>query len=721
MALSRVCATYREIVTASVLRFVLTIQMFRSHPMLNLSPASSLRCPRRSLNMTTNNIGSTNFVPLAPPAASKSSTQQRFTWSTWLSPKIARPRPHHRRDNDDMDDDSPRRSRQQQQRPRRASFDEPIQNTRSVDNEDSSAIMSSWGSDNTWDDSRSSDQQQRSPRSTTNQSQSLLTSFLLHLNGLLPEYCNHLSHASDITSSDGASRAIRVLEKGGKTLSLSEHLSPSKTVAQLQSSSPITPSSSANTGVSSAPSSPLSLFKRNTPATQLTPKSDSANSPFQNIQQWLSPASSPKSRRDNRINEKNVPHLPGIPRSAPSSPYSGNPILFGQGLATTRRNSVAESEWERFISPFLMLAGAEVLYGRMEHVIDPESQTRFESGETFVGSGGKRNMDDSRKKSNDKHDNEVKSGRNDDQQTHLASAKSMITSFFDGLRRSILVNTDNETTNHSDDTAHPLRPIPSSNSLDRAYSAYEKKPTLVKFAMQHLSPRSVPINVGLEQQKEENESLLLVSSYDPTKRGSRRLISMYRQIREELIIVSEYLVDPVLGARSNGNEDGPRGLSRQYPPPRKLPPPPLHIDQPTSITSSSDLASRIRLNPSCSQSGNEGVPPEDEQLSLPSADDLRERAALSLRQTLDAIIEFTDARCVLIRLHAELCTMSSQNNDTGKRCAVLSEQCNSVRSSIPDWASLDESMVKLLLARLEREVKAMELALITVKQMSDCK
>jgi hypothetical protein len=196
---------------------------------------------------------------------------------------------------------------------------------------------------------------------------------------------------------------------------------------------------------------------------------------------------------------------------------------------------------------------------------------------------------------------------------------------------------------------------------------------------------------------------------------------MYRQIREELIIVSEYLVDPVLGARSNGNEDGPRGLSRQYPPPRKLPPPPLHIDQPTSITSSSDLASRIRLNPSCSQSGNEGVPPEDEQLSLPSADDLRERAALSLRQTLDAIIEFTDARCVLIRLHAELCTMSSQNNETGKRCAVLSEQCNSVRSSIPDWASLDESMVKLLLARLEREVKAMELALITVKQMSDCK
>eukprot|EP01082_Thalassiosira_pseudonana_P003540 g3605.t1 g3605 contig12:2408768-2410531(+) len=579
--------------------------------------------------MTTNNIGSTNFVPLAPPAASKSSTQQRFTWSTWLSPKIARPRPQHRRDNDDMDDDSPRRSRQQQQRPRRASFDEPIQNTRSVDNEDSSAIMSSWGSDNTWDDSRSSDQQQRSPRSTTNQSQSLLTSFLLHLNGLLPEYCNHLSHASDITSSDGASRAIRVLEKGGKTLSLSEHLSPSKTVAQLQSSSPTTPSSSANTGVSSAPSSPLSLFKRNTPATQLTPKSDSANSPFQNIQQWLSPASSPKSRRDNRINEKNVPHLPGIPRSAPSSPYSGNPILFGQGLATTRRNSVAESEWERFISPFLMLAGAEVLYGRMEHVIDPESQTRFESGETFVGSGGKRNMDDSREKSNDKHGNEVKSDRNDDQQTHLASAKSMITSFFDGLRRSILVNTDNETTNHSDDTAHPLRPIPSSNSLDRAYSGYEKKPTLVKFAMQHLSPRSVPINVGLEQQKEENESLLLVSSYDPTKRGSRRLISMYRQIREELIIVSEYLVDPVLGARSNGNEDGPRGLSRQYPPPRKLPPPPLHIDQPTSITSSSDLASRIRLNPSCSQSGNEGVPPEDEQMSLPSADDLRESCVVT--------------------------------------------------------------------------------------------
>ena len=131
---------------------------------------------------------------------------------------------------------------QRLQRPRRASFDNNHQragriylsksDTHSI--ESARGIMSlltmsrSSDDDDKNDDDdytttieeRSSSQRQHSSSSSNNNNHSLLTTFLLHLNSLLPEYCEHLSSTSSDTlqSIHNASKAVAVLERGAKTL-----------------------------------------------------------------------------------------------------------------------------------------------------------------------------------------------------------------------------------------------------------------------------------------------------------------------------------------------------------------------------------------------------------------------------------------------------------------------------------------------------------------------
>jgi hypothetical protein len=172
-----------------------------------------------------------------------------------------------------------------------------------------------------------------------NTQSSLLTAILFSLNELLPQYCNHLFTAADMGPSNGAAKAIEVLEEGSAKLckrSPSKRENPmSRSLVSAQTHSPTF--------------SPSQFLK------QLSTGSRSPNK-----HHFLTPAPTRRSLQESSGSG---------PRSAPSSPS-----YFNQGMSRTTL-----TEWERFVSPFLMLAAAEVLYGRMEHVIDPASQHEFEA------------------------------------------------------------------------------------------------------------------------------------------------------------------------------------------------------------------------------------------------------------------------------------------------------------------------------------------------------
>ncbi|KAL7468707.1 hypothetical protein ACHAXS_008939 [Conticribra weissflogii] len=155
-------------------------------------------------------------------AQSETSGNSRFF--AWLSPKPNRPQNRSRYDESDRELFS-------RQRSRRASFDETrrqaFQKSRQrgsyggSNNQDSSEardsgensplILSSFSADPTFDEGNTATKKS----SSQPQTQSILTVLLLHLNELLPEYCEHLSTATSTSCCNGASKAIQVLEKRG--------------------------------------------------------------------------------------------------------------------------------------------------------------------------------------------------------------------------------------------------------------------------------------------------------------------------------------------------------------------------------------------------------------------------------------------------------------------------------------------------------------------------
>ena len=306
------------------------------------------------------NTIATYSIPLASPApqppvlrAEKSTAPVTVTWKEWLTPKLGRSRqqeqlqrqrPQDRHgyydDDDDHDDASPRVTRRQQQwRNRSASFDitPTATNTTSISNsvcnKDSelfggldriSKSAYTFGATNR-NAHRVNGVTGGARNDSLHSSHSRLTTFLLRLYSILPEYCAHLSSTSEDTllSIGEASKAVDFLEKKNKA---DHHLSHDTTTK----------------GDRGAAKSPLpSPVLRVSPASSTSAPSSPTHSPTKTLtkdfRSWLSPQQQ---------------------------------IVSTAGLAS-KWNAKEESEWERFASPFLNLIAAECLYARMEHVLDP--------------------------------------------------------------------------------------------------------------------------------------------------------------------------------------------------------------------------------------------------------------------------------------------------------------------------------------------------------------
>jgi hypothetical protein len=286
-------------------------------------------------------------------------------------------------------------------------------------------------------------------------------------------------------------------------------------------------------------------------------------------------------------------------------------------------NKTTANEWARFVSPFLMLAGAEVLYGRMEHVIDPESKKMYDEKNRSEGSKSA------------KSDREIS-----------AHSRGFGLLFLDCLRDA-------------------------SKSLGKEADGV-KKPAMVTFDFARESPaaRNTESNLGTSAGTGDAAS---------KQRGSRRLISIYQQIRGDLVIVGEYLCDPVLGSLSSNQTKPASGLQQQ-----KIPPLPYGDDGSTSYLKP-NVSTRIK-----------------EVTSIET--DKRRMAAISLRDTLSNLISFIDTRCTLISIHAEICSGCSSASWDG-----LSKQCESISSCSP------------VMDRVEKEAKALKLMLDVVKYMEEFK
>mmetsp|Transcript_34965 Transcript_34965/g.73761 ORF Transcript_34965/g.73761 Transcript_34965/m.73761 type:complete len:1197 (+) Transcript_34965:51-3641(+) len=525
---------------------------------------------------------------------------------------------------------------------------------------------------------------------------SLLTAFLLHLNSLLPVYCNHLSSATFDTlhSITAASEAVSVLERGAKTVSIA--FGPTASSSDGAWPSPKSPTVKQSPTMSSAPSSPSCQLNLNTnnndPSRKkyfLTPRSDAASgntSPTKSsllgpdLRHWLSPLSPRSTERKNKSKTKTS--------LSPIRGYSSQRASSLSSSAGTKKwsTSIAESEWERFVSPFLMLAGAECLYGRMDHVLDPKVSTLGrDDGEALASS----------------HDKKAEEPKSD-------GGSSCFVKFAQG---------------------HPA---------GSGTSFIPNTPTSPPPASMVVPPTPTP---------------------DANKRGSRRLTAMYRQIREDLIIVGEYLCDPVLGAHvvgggSNATASSSTGdASKQQNGKRdsRLPPPPLDLD------ASSSSSPRPQSSPAKKSSGDESQTNNGKCTPY----EQREIAAISLRSTLDALISFIDARCVLIRIHAELCcaplpppipslglsggdrsmgggkgkgnnnnnsNKSQKNNsfsgiggrnNSGSKWMAFADQCRTVMDPVSAWAKEEEQCWRAV-SNVEKELKAMELALTSIHYLYDC-
>ena len=370
---------------------------------------------------------------------------------------------------------------------------------------------------------------------------SLLTGFLLHLNSLLPEYCQHLADISTNTTNctNCASKAVDVLERGSKTLSARFSNNKDMSNSSSKSSTPPQASPILNKGSTSEPSSPSYLGDKT------SPKSTSPS----DLRTWIS-SKSPLSPLSPRISQSNRRSLSPSKRNRSSSRNK------------QRRKELSPSlmkvEWERFIDAFISLAGAECFYSRLDHVLDP----------------------------------------------------SMLND--------------------------------SSSEIEKG-----KKTKGVKF-----------------DKKESSSTVSQASPTDANKRGSRRLISSYRQIKEDLHIVGEYLVDPVIGKSSTA----------------------------TSPTSSP----------------NKNTSPI-------------KQAAVELRDKLDALICFIDARCALIQVHAELCCPLGSNLSIkvgSNKWMALAEQCH--LAMIPIKAKEEDPCTKRIMLNTDKELRALELFLASVDSLLQC-
>ena len=442
--------------------------------------------------------GRKTIIPLAPPI-DDSSSKRPFEWkSYWLSPKPKALRRH--RENENYDDVTSEyydasRSRQQQQRPRRASFDQTSNdgssnnnnNVRlnikrggqryfkrnshegallyptsksSINDSEEGGTMSFIATSRSVDDTIDETTEQlggmgdiergryhhHRTSSSSSSSQPLLTAFLLQLTSLLPEYCEHLSDTSNTLHSIGsASKAVDVLERGAKTLSA--------TFCSVDAtSSTSAPNSPSHVLVDDSAASPNNNNKHHQ-----SPKSDSdaaSNSPSSDSNYWLSPLS---------------------PRGGNGRIISLSPTKkkkMKQKIITTkqqqqrqmRQQKLAESEWERFVAPFVNLFGAECFYAKMDHVLDPK---RCNSTEEDLMSSSEQQEEQ----------HTYKMGKDSSSFVKFTSPSSQ----------------KNETQG-------------SSNEIQGNVDA--------------------PIDPP-------------VSPVDANKRGSRRLILLYKQIRDELIIVGK--------------------------------------------------------------------------------------------------------------------------------------------------------------------------------------
>ena len=457
---------------------------------------------------------------------------------------------------------------------------------------------------------------------------SLLASFLLHLNSFLPEYCQHLASVSEDSANaiTCASMAIGVLERGADTLyrtfGIANHVNKIHET---------------NTGgaSTSAPSSPLLSHQRTnmSPQTPTPIRSKWRNSPIQK-KFLLSP-----------------------PQQSATYVVSGGMIKWN--------NAIVETEWERFVAPFINLAGAECLYNRMEHVLDPE-RCNTEASVMAKGGGTKPKRIERKEKP---------SSSSFDRQDHTSSISSQ---------------------RHT----HPP----------------------------HILPHTAPL--------------------DTSKLGSRRLIATYRQIREDLIIVGEYLCDSVLGSRvddttttSSSNYTVPSSMSAVS---NLLPFPPLVSDRisPTSSAMRSKSLTLTPLSSSPSESHDNHMISKIRSAEINNYNERRELAAISFRETLDALIRFIDARCVLIRTHAVLCSQqklsplcipatgeikdvhsqsihTNQVSDAGRekhKWSVLAEQCRHVVHPLTVLGAMDDDrcIPKRAVSNIEKEVRCLELALTSI-------
>ena len=299
-------------------------------------------------------------IPLAPPApqppalrVEKNTAPVTVTWKEWLSPKLGRSRqqqqlqrqrPQNRNgyydDDDDHDGASPRATRRQQQRRNRsASFDltPTATNTTSFSNADgdNDSELLFGGRDRISKSAYAFSATNRNAHrgngatggarnDSLHSSHSLLTTFLLRLYTILPEFCAHLSLTSEDTllSIGEASKAVDVLEKKNKADHRLSHETTTKR------------------GRGAAKSPLPSSVLRESPASSTSAPSSPAHSPTKTLtndfRSWLSPQQQ---------------------------------IVSTVGLAS--KCDAKESQWESFASPFLNLIAAECLYARMEHVLDP--------------------------------------------------------------------------------------------------------------------------------------------------------------------------------------------------------------------------------------------------------------------------------------------------------------------------------------------------------------
>jgi hypothetical protein len=614
-------------------------------------------------------IGPTRTMPLAPPAANddkklkKSSDYLRNYWPSWLSPRVAR-RPtgnqaslRNQRCESILsnggggggDDDYTRggaglsitTTAATARRTRRSSFDETqvdynargaaaaafidaskekSKETLSFQQHQSPSIDSfgvlvatasgNGGAQNHYHNLQQQQQQQQPYRKQKQQSGSgsLLTTFLLYFDALLPEYFNYFAHAADIECNNGASNAVGVLERGARTVQLHAMMTSSSLSTKRSNTFSYTTATAAATSssYSSAPSSPNNhVAVHDTSSSLLSTNSDgeenrkSSNDDANNTDQgshnlrhhWLT--ISPRTREKLQRVAGQV------------SPRHMNSMKY---------NSTLQAEWERFTSPFLMLAGAEVLYGSMEHVLDPEMEEKISNGESLVAVGKG-----------------------------------------DGRSSSFVNKFDN--INKQEDTANIVNSSTPSTTESR------------------------------------------------NKRGSRRLTAMYRHVREDFIIVGEYLCDPFLGSHTSIGGGGGVSISN------------------AESTTFEFTPQSSKSQPSTPESNTGALGQDETEVE-------RQIAARSLRHTLDALIAFIDARCVLVKIHAELCCYcwfdSTPANAVevgsggNKKWTTLAEECRSMRVKMSFWTAREDSMVQRALLKLETEMKALELALLSVYHMMEC-